>query len=231
MEKNGLVKNNEYFAEEYFHVYNRGVEKREIFVDVADYLRFCEILREFNTTRNVSIEKRRRESAKNRIGSTLLAGKVEPILYQHEEKLVEILAWCLMSNHYHLLLRPLVEGGVAKFMTKINTGFTMYFNKRYERSGHLFQGRYKHKEIDTESSLLYVSAYIHLNPVRANICQSAEQYPWSSCKDFVSDYQGRVNVDKDFVGVSADEYKIFINGLTEKYEKIVAFEEMLIDFD
>ncbi len=232
MNGSNINRDGEYFAEEYFHVYNRGVDKRDIFIDTADYLRFCEGLREFNTTEMVAIEKirkSRQEFKQLRQSPTLPAGNVGLCL--EGEKLVEILCWCLMPNHFHLLLRPLRENGITDFMRKVGTGYTKYFNKRYERSGHLFQGKYQHREVDTESSLSYVSAYIHLNPVKAEICRLAEQYPWSSYKDIANDYHGLVPVDKDSMGITANEYKIFVDGLAKGYEKMALFSDTLIDFD
>ena len=139
---------------EYYHVYNRGVEKRVIFMDVHDYRRFRYILEEFNTTEpvyNVS-EYVEHQKAYTR-GRT--SGK----------KLVMIENYCLMPNHYHLCLRQLIPGGISKYLQKVMTGYTMYFNLRHDRSGALFQGKTKSKHVDEERYLNYLHYYIDLNPL------------------------------------------------------------------
>lgn len=80
--------------------------------------------------------------------------------------IVEIVAYCLMPNHFHLLVRELEEGGISKFMQKLTTGYTMYFNKKYERNGSLFQGRFKATHVADDRYLRYLISYIHLNPVK-----------------------------------------------------------------
>ena len=115
-----------------------------------------------------------------------------------ETPLVAIGSYCLMPNHFHLLVRELKEGGISKFMQKIMTGYTMYFNTRNERTGALFQGKFKATHADTDRYLSYLISYIHLNPVklfestwkesgikdRRGAAQYLEQYPYSSYLDY-----------------------------------------------
>ncbi len=101
-----------------------------------------------------------------------------------EEDDFDVIAYCLMENHFHLLLR--ISSGMDRIMKKICTSYAIYYNKKYERAGHLFQDRYKSVPIESEASLLNTVRYIHNNPVKAGICQ-ADQYRWSSwnayCKE------------------------------------------------
>ena len=207
----------EYFAEEYFHVYNRGVEKRNIFMEEKDYLRFVEGLREFNTTEASHLREIRESRRRLSQGEALGASKASPWgVPRVNSPIVEILSWCLMPNHFHLILKPLAKGGLTSFMRKLATGYSMYFNKKYERTGTLLQGPFKSKEIDTQESLLYVSAYIHLNPVTAGICQKPEDYCWSSYHDFISEETTlMLKVIPDFTGISADNYRSYVVGLQE----------------
>jgi putative transposase len=138
---------------EYYHVYNRGTDKREIYLDTADYRRFIELLYICNSTEAVNIRS---------------LHKAKKSVYDQERKqtLVAIGAYCLMPNHFHLLLTPIQDDGVTKFMNKLGTSYSMYFNKKYERSGALFQGRFKAKMAVEDEYLKYLYAYIHLNPVK-----------------------------------------------------------------
>lgn len=147
-----MKKQIKYASGEYYHLYNRGTEGRDIFLDKSDYQRFLTILYFFNQKNNVCLELENLTSEK--IG-----------MQKRTEKLVDIAAYCLMPNHYHLLLQEKENGGISKFMQKIG-GYTMYFNERYGRTGALFQGRYKAKHIDSDAYLRYLISYIHLNPIK-----------------------------------------------------------------
>lgn len=161
-------------SDQFYHIYNRGTEKRNIFLDKRDYERFTTLLYLANSTKAVRIENIRRTEQ----GPTLLSRAFE---LERGEPLVSIAAYCLMPNHFHLLLRPHNEAGVSRFMQKLCTAYTMYFNTRYERSGALFQGKYKSRHAEDDRYLKYLIAYIHLNPAKIS---SPNAYPYSSYKDF-----------------------------------------------
>jgi len=132
---------------EYYHVYNRGTDKRPIFADLRDLGRFVKSVNEFNDI--------------DLIGSIFenSFAKAKP----KKKKLVDIICYALNPNHFHFLLTPLVENGVEKFMQRLGTGYTLYFNRRHKRKGGLFQGTFKSTHIDSNEYLLHLSAYINLN--------------------------------------------------------------------
>ena len=207
--------------ENIYHIYNRGIEKRDIFVDRGDYIRFLNILCFFNDVNPVDFFNL------SKGGSTSLA-EVEPP--DQAKKLVEILCFCLMPNHYHFILKSLTENGIANFMKKLGTGYTMYFNKKYQRSGHLFQGRYKHREINSEDGFMYLSGYIHLNHVIAKIVNLPEEYKYSSYLDFL----GQKNYDflsanKDFMDAKPEAYKKFVLELKSDKELFKKVEDVNIE--
>ncbi len=141
---------------ELYHVFNRGVEKRNIFIDEIDYKKFVFILFKFNRIQPV------RSSGRDFEISLKENSIKKPRTHQ---PLVKIHHYCLMSNHYHLVLEQVSEGGISKFLQKVMTGYTMYFNKRHERSGVLFQGKTKSKHIDSDPYLVRIRSYIALNPL------------------------------------------------------------------
>lgn len=180
-----------HFAEGgFYHVYNRGVEKRDTFLDKADHERFLSLLFLGNSTEPVHVQK----AAPSGQGRTL----TEVLNLDRGEPLVNIIAYCLMPNHFHLLIREQSEGGVSKFMQKLCTGYTMYFNKRYERTGALFQGKFKATHAESDPYLKYLFSYIHLNPIKlvqsdwkevgirdiANAEQYLDKYRYSSYLDY-----------------------------------------------
>ena len=176
--------------ENVYHTLNRGVEKREIFLDKQDYLRFVHDLYELND--------------EDRVENSTRIFKIDPGLTstttrKKRKTLVDILAFCLMPNHYHLMLSPRVKNGIPKFMAKINIGYAKYFNQKYEREGALFQGRYKKILITDNTHFLHLPFYIHFNPLdlkypewRENNISSPqktleflEYYKWSSHLEYL----------------------------------------------
>jgi putative transposase len=144
--------NNSFSNNEYYHIYNRGVDKRDIFLDTNDYYRFIKSLREFNQINPVvSLY------IKDRIKKDVA---VRPL---QKDKLVEIIAFCLIPNHYHLILKQLKGGGISEFMKRVNGGYTGFFNYKNKRTGSLFQGKFKSIHINSKEYLLYLSAYINYN--------------------------------------------------------------------
>lgn len=143
----------EFSIGEYYHIYNRGADKRETFLSENDYRRFITLLYLSNSTEplNIKIERKTFEE-----------------LFEEERNnvLVDIGAYCLMPNHFHILLKEKVENGISKFMQKLNTSYTMYFNKKNDRSGVLFQGVFKAEHANRDEYLEYLFSYIHLNPVK-----------------------------------------------------------------
>lgn len=133
-----------------YHIYNRGVDKRTVFSDEFDIERFLQSMEEFNTV--------------DPIGSIYQQSFVKAHqLRRPTSKLVCLVAYCLNPNHYHLLLKQKVDGGISEFIKRLSGGYTRYFNDRHKRSGVLFQGRFKSVYINSNEYLLHLSAYVNLN--------------------------------------------------------------------
>ena len=212
------MRNIRFVNEEIYHVYNRGVEKREIFIDDRDRFRFIHDLFEFNDE----------ESA------TFLYYK-KPFLQSYETKshriehkrklLVEILVFTLMPNHFHLLLRQRRENGIADFMHKLGVGYAMYFNQKYERTGSLFQGTYKAVLVNQEPHFIHLPYYIHSNSLDIKFpewrereiknykeaMRFLENYRWSSFLDYIG--------KKNFPSVTQREFLNEFFGGPEQYKK------------
>lgn len=181
-----IMRQIKFITNSYYHIYNRGVDGRTIFKDDKDYRRFIHSLYEFNDKQfALPLSRMTKEQ------SVLRALRRQP--------LVNILCFCLMPNHFHLILEQIVDSGITKFMRKLGTGYTMYFNTKYKRNGVLFQGKFKAIAIETDEYLLHLSRYIHLNPVELiekdwklqgikdwNIAKNfLRKYRWSSFIDYI----------------------------------------------
>ncbi|MDO8624098.1 MAG: transposase [bacterium] len=141
-----------------WHVLNRGVENRELFLDSQDYARFVHDLYEFNDVAPA-------DNLARLFDPSGMRDFVNPSFRKPRKMLVNIHGWCIMKNHYHLLLTEKVEGGLSLFLRKLNVGYANYFNERYTRVGTLFQGRTKKIPIERQSHFLYILHYVHLNPL------------------------------------------------------------------
>lgn len=138
---------------EYYHIYSRGNSKQKIFLDEADYDRFLTLLFLCNSKLNINFR-------------NVIDAIKNPLAFEREETLVDIGAFCLMPNHFHLLIRERGEGNISLFMKKLLTAYVMYFNKKYERTGSLFEGKFKSEHVGEDNYLKYLFSYIHLNPVK-----------------------------------------------------------------
>ena len=218
----------------YYHIFNRGVDKRQIFFKNSDYIRFIHGLFEFNET-NLSINfTRRLNEIPNEPGPHSALNEVGP-----RDCLVDIVAFCLMPNHFHFILTPLKEEAISKFMQKLSTSYSMFFNIKYERSGTLFQGRFKAVHIENDEQLKHTSRYIHLNPLELaepkwkengisdwnKASQFLENYRWSSYLDYIGKNNFPAITDRKFImdyfDNNKENYKKYVNEwVVDDLEKI-----------
>lgn len=168
---------------EYYHVYNRGVDKRLIFQAERDRLRFMKGIVAFNDVGR---------------HATKSLQRISPVV-PSKTPYVEVVAYTLLPNHYHFLLRQVADRGVPEFMRRVGTGFTKYFNLRYQRNGRLFQSPFQAKHVMDDGYLLHLSRYIHLNVLDLSFpewrdagiqdwpaaIRSMRGYLWSSAKDYL----------------------------------------------
>mgnify|MGYP001597938512 CR=1 FL=1 len=203
-------------AGEIYHIYNRGVEKRNIFMENADYFRFIHDLYEFNNEERVF-----------NLGYHFKPKSIATGLQYIKPRklLVEILAFALMPNHYHLLIRPKTDTATAEFMKKINGGYAHYFNKKHQRTGVLFQGKFKAVLLESNSHLMHMPFYIHCNPLdlvmpewregklpnTKDALHFLENYRWSSFPDYIG--------KKNFPSVTSREFLLEMADGEQNYKK------------
>ena len=198
--------------DEYYHLYNRGTDKRPIFLDVHDYHRFIMLLYLCNTTESLDMQKIFRSNGEG-------PSFTEIFKLDRSNSIVAIGAWVLMPNHFHLLVKEITEGGITTFMRKVNTGYSMYFNKKYGRTGNLFQGKFKSEHTDNDNYLKYLFSYIHLNPIKLIRGESN----WkeigitnlNNAKDFLSKYE--YSSLRSYLGMNTAYDKIIKKDLFPEY--------------
>ncbi len=180
----GYRKNN--FVEgEFYHIYNRGNSKQKIFLDDYDYNRFVKLLYICNSEKSVDFRE------------DIVRKNIDVWEYERGEPLVSIGAWVLMPNHFHLYLtenprkKDFRGKGISEFMRKVLTSYSKYFNKKYKRTGGLFEGKFKDSHINNDNHAKYLFSYIHLNPVKLSDPKWKEYgiNDFEKTKDFLKSYQ------------------------------------------
>ncbi|MBI2449931.1 MAG: transposase [Candidatus Nealsonbacteria bacterium] len=228
----------QFIAGQLYHIFNRGVEKRSIFQQVSDYFRFVFCLYELNDKKLIKMRDRVSERKERKYtGATRVSDR---------EMLVEVITFCLMPNHYHLVLRQLVDGGISLFMKKLADSYVGYFNLKHNRKrmGSLFQGRFKAVHVKNDRQLLALICYIFTNPVELiekkwkevgvkyikRAIQFLESYRWSNyldCigmpnfpsvtkRDFVMEFFG----GSDGIKKSIEDRILYKTELKKDFEKI-----------
>lgn len=225
-----------FIAGEFYHIYNRGVDKRDVFSDQDDINRFFQSMKEFNVIEPIgSIYENKFQKSKNKPRSST----------PKSNKLVEFVVYCLNPNHYHFLLTPVNDKGVEKFMQKLGTGYTNYFNEKYKRSGSLFQGRFKAVHIDTNEYLLHLSTYVNLNDRVHQLGSSTPKLGKSSWGEYMKEVGDSVGVEssghqgfcnKDIILGQFDsvrKYKKFaeesLEGILERRKEDKNLDELLLE--
>ncbi|MBI3305989.1 transposase [Candidatus Nomurabacteria bacterium] len=169
---------------EYYHIFNRGVNKQLIFHDSADRVRFLFLILYFQSPITfINIGRPVKSFVKHSVFNIEGVTTREII----NSRFVELTSFVLMPNHFHLIIKEVEENGIARYMQRVLNSYTKYYNTKYNKSGHLFQGPYKAVHVKNNNQLLYLSAYIHRNPRELKEWQNKESsYPWSSYQDFVN---------------------------------------------
>lgn len=203
----------------FWHVYNRGNGKQDIFRDEEDYKFFLFRLKENLLPLLVSVIIKPHRSHTPYIRKSL------------PPEAFTLLSYCLMSNHFHLLIRQNSIVPVSKLLSKLCTGYSKYFNKKYDHVGGVFQDQFKSVLVSSDSQLFWLSAYIHQNPVVVDIVKKLEDYQWSSYLDYVGLRKGQL-CDKDFIIKmigSVAGYSKFVLGSFAKIKERKDIKYLLLD--
>ncbi len=201
----------------YYHLFNRGVEKRVIFSNERDYQRFLETLYYYQFS-----GPKPQFSTRDRFKTND---------FRNNPKIIEIICYCLMPNHFHLLIKQLKDRGIQEFMQKVINSYTKYYNTKHTRVGHLFQGAFKAVSVEHEEQLLHVSRYIHLNPYAGGLTNHLEEYPYSSYPHYIGLSQDKLCESEIVLNLfkRPGEYKEFVAVRGDYARELEQIKHCLLD--
>lgn len=201
-----------------YHIYNRGVEKRSIFKDEGDYNRFLKTLQYYQL-----------EGPKPKL-SVYLKRDLQNLIGLNNT--IEIITYCLMPNHFHLLVRQLMDSGISNFVSKAINSYTKYFNVKYDRVGSLFQGQFKAVLVDNDNQLVHVHRYIHLNPLVAHLISDLRLYKHSSYLEYLDEQSG-ICAKEEILNYfkSPDSYNQFTLDQVDYAQQLHSLKQQLIDIE
>ena len=199
--------------DEYYHVYNRGTDKRPITLDTYDSDRFVQSLLAFNGTDPIGSIYKNVQSTRTSKGSA--PGT------QTSDSLVEIVAYCFNPNHFHFLLKQVSDDGISKFMQKFGSGYTRYFNEKYDRTGVLFQGKFKARHISNDADLLRMSAYVNLNNRVHQLSARSTKLVRSSWSEYTGKKNRSALCSKDIILEQCNSLETYLHFAKETTKAIV----------
>ena len=171
-------------ADEIYHIFNKSNDAKHIFKYTREKIEFIQLLKYYSYT-NIYL----RFSLYKQLSPERKRDYDYSVIKQHA-RMVDILAYCLMPTHFHILLRQQSEGGISRYLSQIQNSYTRYFNTKHNRVGHIFVHSFKAVHISSEEQFKHVSRYIHLNPYSGKLINTKEEvctYPWSSCKEYLGE--------------------------------------------
>lgn len=209
---------------QYYHIINRSIAKYIVFNDAQDYSRIIELIdlcRYSDFLYKYSIFLELTDQYQNQFISRL---KITSL------KLVDIIAYCIMPTHIHLILKQNVDGGISKYMAKVFNSYTRYFNIRHQRKGPLWEGRFKNILVKDDEQMLHLTRYIHLNPTSAGLVKKPEDWQFSSYYEYINDIKGSTICDfKTIIDMKPKQYKNFVHDRIDYQKKLFLIKKLLLD--
>lgn len=211
---------------EVYHVFNRGIERRSTFTDKREFERIQKLIK-FYRHRDIPIRFSQVIQQSQDIREKILNDLFK------SERVIDILSYCIMPNHFHFLLQQNVDKGISTFISNITNAYTKYFNTKHERTGPLFEGVFKAIHIESDEQLVHVARYIHLNPVASNIIsnQELENYKWSSYLEYLSLSSEEISQKELILSMfkSIERYRAFVNDQIDYAKKLDAIKHLTLE--
>lgn len=212
---------------EIYHIYNKSIAGFRIFNDADSFLRMKNVFIYYQ------VKQTQISFAQFLQSKGIVNNKFCKLFYPlpSNTKIVQIVAYCIMPTHLHMILKQLVKNGISAFMGNILNSYSRYFNTKYNRKGPLWQSRFQNKRIITDKQLLHLTRYIHLNPVTDYLVEDPKLWPWSSYKEYISrsDNEQRLCEYNDILNIESKEYELFVKDNISYQRELKKIKGLLID--
>ncbi len=209
---------------QYYHIYNRSIAKFIIFNNIEDYDRFCSLIKfcrfsDFDYKLSGYLDLTAENQ--NRIFNEIISGN---------DSIVQIVAYCLMPTHIHLLIKQNQDGGISKFMSRISNSYSKYFNTKYKRNGPLWSGRFKSVLVDSEEQLLHLTRYFHLNPTSAELVDKPGDWEHSSYSEYIcKEKVSNICEFSEAISMNDRQYKNFVESYKDNQREKSIIKYLTID--
>jgi putative transposase len=201
-----------------YHIYSRSIAEFKIFSNDADNMRFIEAMKYFQNTGHNNLK-----------FSYFLKFRDEQKSSKFENNLVDIIAYCIMPTHFHLILKQKKGSGISNFMSNLLNSYTRYFNTRYKRKGPLWEGRYKGIRIEKDDYLIHLTRYIHLNPVSALLVDKPEEWKASSYNEYIGLSKEQLTNAEGLFDFSFSKYKDFVEDRISYQQELAKIKSLIFE--
>ncbi len=209
-----------------YHVFNKSIADFVVFNNDDEFLRMRNLFRYYQIKDppykfNYFVKIKTKENFDENL-SSYLSGK---------EKIVQIIAYCIMPTHFHLILKQLKKGGISTFMGNVLNSYSRYFNTKHKRGGPLWEGKFKNVLVETDEQLLHLTRYIHLNPTSAGLVKKPEEWPYSSYLEYLGKIKkmNRICSYEDLIDISPSSYKNFVESRISYQRELEKIKHLILE--
>lgn len=210
---------------EIYHIFSRSIANYRIFNNDYEFNRMLQLIKYYQRENDLKFS--------NFIESRLVQkegfNNVLEIISSNKDKLVEIIAYCLMPTHIHLIVKQVQNNGISNYMRKILNSYSCYFNTKYERKGPLWESKFKNVLVDSDEQLLHLTRYVHLNPVTASMINNPDDWPFSSYKEYLMEDDNIICRSKDILEIKPSTYRKFVNDQISYQRELSKIKKLLVD--
>ncbi len=217
------MRKEELVAGEAYHVFSKSIAGFSIFNNESEFLRIVNVLKHYQN---------RRPILKFSKFAKLKKTGMDNVLYiTNQDRIVDIIAYCIMPTHIHLILKQLVTNGISSFMKNTLNSYTRYFNIKHKRKGPLWEGRFKSVHIGTDEQLFHLTRYIHLNPVTAYLVNRPEKWRFSSYNEYLNNVTSINNICyyKNIIQIVPDLYKKFTEDRISYQRELAHIKDLIVE--
>lgn len=210
---------------EIYHVFNRSIADFKIFNNDQEFLRMRDVIKYYQS------EERFIKFSKFIKLQAIKGNATDNYFSKDEEKSVQIITYCVMPTHLHLVLKQLTEGGISIFMSKILNSYSKYFNIKHKRKGPLWENRFANVLVKSDEQLLHLTRYIHLNPVTAYLIEKPEYWLASSYQEYISkiDLNDRICKYDDILEINPISYRQFVEDRISSQRELAKIKELILE--